>query len=122
MLGSETNFNQGFDTYIETYKEDSPLGLESRNTADTVHAVRPVANSANRRRKGLSSYGSTTSTRTPATNLPRRTRRRFMVDGHYDPTKLRLNEDNDNFHGGVAGKYWRRNDGQEERGWYGRPV
>ncbi len=117
VLGSATNFNQGFDTYIETYKEDSPLGLESRNTADTVTLY---AQLQLRKQAAAGPFFLWVHYVDPHAryNPPEEYAAPFMVDEHYDPTKLRLNEDNNNFHGGVAGKYWQRNDGQEERGWY----
>jgi arylsulfatase A-like enzyme len=42
----------------------------------------------------------------------------FFDDQFYDPTPLRLNQDDNNFDSGVAGRYWRRNGEQRERGWY----
>ena len=42
----------------------------------------------------------------------------FFEDEFYDSTPLRLNEDDNNFDSGVAGRYWRQNDSQTEHGWY----
>ena len=40
-----------------------------------------------------------------ASSLPKAYAAPFIVDGHYELTKLRLSEDDNNFHGGVACKY-----------------
>jgi arylsulfatase A-like enzyme len=116
VLGSATNFSQGFDSYIETYKEESPFEPEYRNSANSVTAY---ARLLLRQNAGSPfflwvHYVDPHATYEP----PDQYAEPFMNDGMYDPTELRLNEDNGNFHGGVAGRYWRRNGEQSELGWY----
>ena len=36
VLSSATNFNQGYDSYVETYETDSPFGRDRRNRAESV--------------------------------------------------------------------------------------
>ena len=117
VLGSTTNFNQGFDRYVETYETESPFGTEGPDRADSVtfysrfllrelvlegpfflwvHYVDPHATYA----------------------PPGEYAEPFLSDDQYDPTELRRNEGDTNFNGGVAGRYWRRNGGQSEAGWY----
>jgi arylsulfatase A-like enzyme len=117
VLGSATNFNQGFDSYIETYKEESPFEPEYRNSANSVTAYARLL----LRQFDSGSpfflwvhYVDPHATYEP----PAEYAAPFMSDGLYDATELRLNEDTGNFHGGVAGRYWRRNGEQKELGWY----
>ena len=113
VLGSATNFGQGFDDYIETYKIlQGPLGTR----ADTVTTA------AARWLGGRTSdepfflwvhYVDPHATYEP----PSEYAQPFFEDELYDATLLRLNDDT-NFNSGVAGRYWRRNGGQREHGWY----
>ena len=113
VLGSATNFGQGFDDYIETYKIlQGSLGAR----ADTVTTA------AARWLGGRTSdepfflwvhYVDPHATYEP----PSEYAQPFFEDELYDATLLRLNDDT-NFNSGVAGRYWRRNGGQREHGWY----
>ena len=114
VLGAATNFGQGFDTYVESYKLVSgPLGFRADTVTDAavawldggrgeapfflwVHYVDPHA---------------TYDPPSPYAEL-------FFEDEHYDSTLLRLNEDDGNYNSGVAGRYWRRNGEQATLGWY----
>ena len=114
VLGAATNFGQGFDTYIESYKlvrgspgyrADTVTELAAewlRNQASDqpffswVHYVDPHA-----------TYDPPTEYSMP-----------FFADETYDPTPLRLNADDNNFDSGVAGRIWRQNGGQDQQGWY----
>ncbi len=113
VLGSATNFGQGFDDYIETYTMiQGPVGYR----ADTVTTA------ATQWLKGRTPddpfflwvhYVDPHATYQP----PAEYAKPFFEDEMYDPTFLRLNADT-NFDGGVAGSYWRRNGEQRELGWY----
>ena len=114
VLGAATNFGQGFDTYVETYKLlQGPVGFRADTVTDMavqwlngvaqdepfflwLHYVDPHA----------------------VYEPPQEYAARFLDDDLYDPTLLRLNDDDGNFNGGVAGRYWRRNGEQAEHGWY----
>ena len=114
VLGAATNFGQGFDTYVETYKLlQGPVGFRADTVTDMavqwlngvaqdepfflwLHYVDPHA----------------------IYEPPQEYAAPFLDDDLYDPTLLRLNDDNGNFNGGVAGRYWRRNGEQAEHGWY----
>jgi arylsulfatase A-like enzyme len=117
VLGTSTNFAQGFDRYIETYEVESPYGNERRNRAESVtfHARFLMRQQAAEGPFFLwVHYVDPHTTYDP----PKEFAEPFFNDAHYDATELRLNEDDQNFHGGVAGKYWRQNGGQAEAGWY----
>jgi len=117
VLGSATNFGQGFDSYVETYKEESPFEPEYRNSANSVTAYARLLlrqHAAGDPFFLWAHYVDPHATYDP----PEEFAAPFMNDGMYDSTELRLNEDNGNFHGGVAGRYWRRNGEQSELGWY----
>lgn len=117
VLGSATNFHQGFDTYLETYKEDSSFGPEYRNSANTVTAYARLLLRQFTPGEPFFlwvHYVDPHATYEP----PEEYAEPFMRDALYDSTELRLNEDDGNFHGGVAGRYWRRNGSQSELGWY----
>jgi len=117
VLGSATNFNQGFDSYIETYKEESPFEPEYLNSANSVTAYARLLlrqHTAGEPFFLWVHYVDPHATYEP----PEEYAAPFMSDSLYDATELRLNEDNSNFHGGVAGRYWRRNGEQSELGWY----
>lgn len=117
VLGSATNFNQGFDSYIETYKEDSPFEPEYLNSANSVTAYARILlrqQTAGEPFFLWVHYVDPHATYEP----PEGYAEPFMNDGLYDATELRRNEENGNFHGGVAGRYWRRNGEQSELGWY----
>ena len=113
VLGSATNFGQGFDDYIETYTMiQGPVGFR----ADTVTTA------ATQWLKGRTPddpfflcvhYVDPHATYQP----PSEYAKPFFQDEIYDPTLLRLNDDT-NFDGGVAGRYWRRKGEQRELGWY----
>ena len=114
VLGASTNFGQGFDAYIESYKlTEGDAGYRADTVTDValswldgaateepfflwVHYVDPHA-----------TYAPPAGYAAP-----------FFEDVFYDPTRLRLNEDDGNFNSGVAGRYWRRNGEQAELGWY----
>ena len=117
VLGSSTNFAQGFDRYIETYESESPFGDEGRNRAESVtfHARFLM-----RQQAAEGPFFLWVHYVDPHTiyNPPPEFAEPFFNDAHYDSTELRLNEDDQNFNGGVAGKYWRQNGGQAEAGWY----
>ena len=113
MVGAATNFGQGFDAYLESYKLVEGLeGYKADTVTDTaltwldgvpqdeafflwVHYVDPHA----------------------IYDPPAGYADEFFDDAFYDSTELRLNDDG-NFDSGVAGRYWRRNGGQAELGWY----
>ena len=114
VVGAATNFGQGFDTYLESYKLVEGLeGYSAGTVTDTaltwldgvpqdeaiflwVHYVDPHA-----------TY-----------DPPAGYADEFFEDAVYDSTELRLNRDDGNFNSGVAGRYWHRNGGQAELGWY----
>ena len=114
VLGAATNFGQGFDTYAETYKLISgPLGFR----ADTVTATAEQWLGARQTDQPFFlwvHYVDPHATYIP----PEGYATPFFEDELYDSTPLRLNESDNNFDSGVAGKYWRRNGSQEENGWY----
>ncbi len=117
VLGSSTNFHQGFNNYVETYQVESPFGAQQRNRANSVtfHARFLLRDLAPEGPFFLWVHYVDPHTRY---DPPEKYSEPFFNDAHYDPTELRLNEDDQNFHGGVAGKYWRQNGGQAEAGWY----
>ncbi len=117
VLASATNFNQGFDSYVETYETDSPFGQDRRNRAESVTLH---ARFALRDRAPKGPFFLWVHYVDPHTvyDPPEEFSAPFFADRLYDPTPLRLNEDDQNFHGGVAGKYWRRNGEHAESGWY----
>ena len=113
VLGGATNFGQGFDDYIETYKI---LRGKPGYRADTVTsaAIQWL------RGQDLDKpfflwvhYVDPHATYDP----PSEHSEVFFNDDLYDATNLRLNDDT-NFNHGIAGRYWRRNGGQRELGWY----
>ena len=114
VLGAATNFGQGFDTYIETYKLiNGPLGYR----AETVTAAAEQWLRARQTDQPFFlwvHYVDPHATYVP----PEEYAAPFLQDDSYDATPLRLNEDDNNFDSGVAGRYWRRNGSQQERGWY----
>jgi arylsulfatase len=117
VLGSATNFHQGFDTYVETYKEESPFEPEYRNSANSVTAYARLLLRQFEAGEPFFlwvHYVDPHATYEP----PEEYAEPFMNDAHYEQTELRLNEDTGNFHGGVAGRYWRRNGEQSDLGWY----
>ena len=114
VLGEASNFGQGFSTYIETYKI---LRGARGFRADTVTtaAARWLRGRAPDQPFFLwAHYVDPHATYAP----PPEYSRPFFSDGLYDPTRLRLNKGEGNFNRGVARKYWRRNGGQREHGWY----
>jgi len=117
VLSSSTNFNKGFDRYVETYETDSPYGNQNRNRATSVtfHARFLLRRLVTEGPFFLWVHYVDPHTRY---NPPAEYSESFLNDEHYDSTVLRLNEDDQNFNGGVAGKYWRQNGGQDEWGWY----
>lgn len=117
VLGSSTNFNQGFDRYVETYQEESPYGEDRQNRADsvTLHSRFLLRDLAPQGPFFLWVHYVDPHTRY---DPPAEFAEPYFNDEHYDATELRLNEDDQNFHGGVAGKYWRQNGGRAEAGWY----
>jgi arylsulfatase A-like enzyme len=117
VLGSSTNFQQGFNNYVETYQDESPYGDEQRNRANSVtfHARFLLRDLAPEGPFFLWAHYVDPHTRY---DPPPEYAEPFFNDSHYDATELRLNDDDQNFHGGVAGKYWRQNGGQAEAGWY----
>jgi arylsulfatase A-like enzyme len=117
VLGASTNFNQGFDRYVETWEVDSPYGNDQRNRANsvTVHARFLLRELVPEGPFFLWVHYIDPHTRY---DPPAEYAEPFLNDAHYDPTELRLNDNDQNFHGGVAGKYWRQNGGQAEAGWY----
>ena len=114
VLGAATNFGQGFETYTETYKI---LRGDVGYRADTVTSV------AARWLRGQTSdqpfllwvhYVDPHATYEP----PAEYAEPYFGDATYDSTPLRLNDRDGNLHGGVAGRFWRRNGEQHELGWY----
>ena len=114
VLGAATNFGQGFDTYVETYKLVS--GAQG-SRADTVTAIAEQWLRVRQTDEPFFlwvHYVDPHARYAPAEEYAAP----FLADGFYDATPLRLNEDDNNFDSGVAGRYWRRNGSQQERGWY----
>jgi arylsulfatase A-like enzyme len=114
VLGAATNFGQGFETYTETYKLiRGPMGFR----ADTVTAAAEQWLRARQTDEPFFlwvHYVDPHATYVP----PEESAASFLEDDLYDATLLRLNEDDNNFDSGVAGRYWRRNGSQQEKGWY----
>ena len=114
VLGAATNFGQGFDSYLETYRlVEGPVGYRADTVTDTAlgwlddvaeddafflwaHYVDPHA----------------------IYDPPAKYAAPFFEDDFYESTQLRLNDDDGNFDSGVAGRYWRKNGEQAELGWY----
>ena len=114
VLGAATNFGQGFETYTETYKL---LRGDLGHRADTVtaQAERWLRTQTSDRPFLLwVHYVDPHATYQP----PAEYAEPYFRDEYYDPTPLRLNDEDGNLHGGVAGRFWRRNGGQRELGWY----
>ena len=113
VLGAATNFGQGFDTYVETYKLiQGPVGFRADTVTDAAVAWLNGAESDEPFLLWLH-YVDPHAVYDP----PAEYAAPYFSDDLYDPTLLRLNEDQ-NFNSGVAGRYWRRNGEQRERGWY----
>ena len=114
VLGGATNFGQGFDTYVESYKLiRGPLG----GRGDTVTGMAEqwlAARQPNQPFFLWVHYVDPHATYVP----PEEYAAPFLEDKFYDATPLRLNEDDQNYDSGVAGRYWRRNGSQREHGWY----
>ncbi len=113
VLGAATNFGQGFHDYIETYKM---LEGASGFRADTVTSFAAQWLEGRRADEPFFlwvHYVDPHATYAP----PSEYAAPFFDDALYDDTQLRLNDDT-NFNSGVAGRYWRRNGGQRELGWY----
>ena len=114
MLGAATNFGQGFDSYIESYKIiDGDIGYR----ADTVT---DLALSWLDKKSETDPFFLWVHYVDPHTTYdpPSEYSQPYLDDDHFDAEVLRLNEDDGNFDSGVAGRYWRRNGEQDKLGWY----
>ena len=114
VLGEASNFGQGFSTYIETYKILRGARGFRADTVTTVAARWLRGRAPDRPFFLWVHYVDPHATYA----APPEYSRPFFSDELYDPTPLRLNKGEGNFNRGVAGKYWRRNGGQREHGWY----
>ena len=100
VLGAASNFGQGFDTYAETYKlTDGPQGF----IADTVTSAAERWLEARQADQPFFLWVHYVDPHTIYVP-PEEYAAAFLKDDFYDATLLRLNEDDNNFDSGVAGK------------------
>jgi arylsulfatase A-like enzyme len=124
VLAKETNFNQGFDTYIETWKSDGfkqkdefPVPLDP-NTAQSVTLMTMDWLKKNHNKGKFFlwvHYIDTHATYMP----PPPFNTKFIGDEHYNfEHRLRLNPGWLQNHGGIAKRHWARSGGHNVMDYY----